>query len=60
MQLTEETILQQSQNIVQPKKALKVSYPESSRPHDKFIQGPQTRSRYDSKSKTISREYTEH
>ena len=32
-----------------------MSFPESSRPHDKFIPVPQIRSGHDSKSRTINR-----
>ena len=57
IQLTEKPILQ-PQNTAQPKTALKISVPESSRPHEKFIPVPdyvipQTRSGDDSKSRTI-------
>ena len=58
--MTEKPILQQPQNIVQPRTTLKVPVPESSRPHDKFMPVPnciipQTRSRDDSNSRTIKR-----
>ena len=54
----EKPILQQPQNIVQPKTTLKVPLPESSSPHDKFIPVPdyvipQTRSGDDSNSTTV-------
>ena len=56
LQSTEEPILQKPENIVQPKTALKFSFPGRSRPHDKFIPLPQTRSGDDSKYRTINRE----
>ena len=49
---TEELILPQSQNT--SKKASKVSFSDS-RPHTKIIPVPQTRSREDSKPKTVNR-----
>ena len=55
IQSTGEPILQQPQNTAQPKTALKVSVPENSRPHDKFIPVPQTRSRDNSKSRSVNR-----
>ena len=53
IQSAEEPILQQPQNLAQPKTVPKVSYPESSRAHNKFIPVPQTRSRDDSKSTIV-------
>ena len=55
IQLTEKPILQQLQNIAQPKTTLKVPVPESSQIHDKLITVskyiiPQTRSGDDSNS----------
>ena len=55
IQSTEEPILQQSQNMSQPKKASKVSFSDS-RPHNKYISIPQARSRDNSRPKTINRE----
>ena len=54
--IVEKLILQQPQNIVQPKTTLKVPVPENSPLHDKFIPVPdyvipQTRSRDDSNSR---------
>ena len=41
--------------MAQPKTTLKVSFQESSRPHDKFIQVPQMRSRDVSKPRIVNK-----
>ena len=56
IQSTQESVLQQPQNTTQPIITSIVSLPENSRPHDKCILIPQTRSRDDSRSKMVNRE----